>query len=79
MKKFYHYSHHTIPNTFYKKVIPFGTFKEVQSQVIKLGIDKAKDYRQEQKLHNNWPSAPYKYYKDEWKGWNEFFKKIPFI
>ena len=51
-------------------------FKEAKKVVSKLNLDSQKDYKKQAYLKNQkLPSAPSIYYKDQWKGWDDFLGK----
>ncbi|MFB6181548.1 MAG: integrase repeat-containing protein [Candidatus Magasanikbacteria bacterium] len=51
------------------------SFNELKKEVQSAGIESRREYREEQKEHNRWPSNPVKYYQNKWKNWYDFLGK----
>lgn len=61
-------------NKFKKEFLPFEDFQREVKNLYSLKKDIRKWYKQEYKNHPNWPSNPYKIYKN--KGWEGFPKLV---
>ncbi|MDD2758441.1 MAG: integrase repeat-containing protein [Patescibacteria group bacterium] len=61
----------------------FLSLQELREAVKEQGVTTVNGYVEESSKHVDWPSYPARIYKDEWKGWMDFFGKekveyIPF-
>ncbi len=62
-------------DSFFERSDRFLSYVDLQAQVKAAGITDNKGYSAVYKNHPGWPSNPNHIYKNQWKGWSEFFGK----